>query len=152
MLRKVQQIEKRTGYFMILSKLIPHARIAAISLSAERRLKISKELTSKASGIVRDKVPGKPIIMKRPMVEAGTPLIINWAILTNRPMVSTKEKTIHAKKNAVRKDVKTYRSIIFIYFSSVRAFDVNFKPPVFGIAAYKIRLNLGARKTITLYA
>jgi hypothetical protein len=65
------------GYFMTLSKLMPQARIAEISLSAESRLKMSRELTRRESGMVKANVPGKPINMKVPIVERGTPLMIN---------------------------------------------------------------------------
>jgi hypothetical protein len=64
--------------------------------------------------MVKAKVPGKPISMKVPIVERGTPLMINCAILTSRPIVRTKEKTIQARKNAVKKEVKMYRSMSFI--------------------------------------
>ena len=47
----VQKIAKRTGHFMTESRLIPQARIAEISLSADIREKTRMELTSSARGI-----------------------------------------------------------------------------------------------------
>ena len=90
------------------------ARIAAISLSADRRLKTRSALTSKAIGTVSVSVSGKPTSKKRPIARNGSPSISKRVIRTRRPIVSTNDSTSQARKNAARKACKTYRSMIFI--------------------------------------
>ena len=58
---------------MTVSRLTPHARMAAISLSADRREKTSTEATSSARGIVHCSVSGKLTNAKRPTRSTGMP-------------------------------------------------------------------------------
>ena len=69
----VQSRAKTTGQRMTVSRFTPHARMAAISLSAERRENTRMDDTSNANGTVHCIVSGKLTSAKRPTRSIGTP-------------------------------------------------------------------------------
>ena len=74
--RSVQSAANRTGYFITDTMFTPHARIAAISLSADMREKTSIELTSSASGMDHCSVSGSDTAQNSPTSDIGTPSIM----------------------------------------------------------------------------
>ena len=71
----VQQSPKTAGHFITVTRLIPQARIAAISLSAESRENTRIALTSSASGIDHCSVSGTDTAQNSPTSDIGTPSI-----------------------------------------------------------------------------
>ena len=108
-----QPSAKTAGHFMIVSRFMPHARIAAISLSAESRENTSTLDTSSDSGIVHCSVSGKLTAANRAISPAGMPSMMYPTICTIRPIVSTKLRTKNASAKLERNDPKTYLSIAF---------------------------------------
>ena len=69
----VQSTAKMRGQRMIVSRFTPHARIAAISLSADMREKTRMDATRSPIGIVHCIVSGKLTSAKRPTRSNGMP-------------------------------------------------------------------------------
>ena len=105
--------ENATGHFITDTRLTPHERIAAISLSALIRENTRTLETSSASGIVHCIVSGKLTSANCPMSAGDTPSRMNPTICTMSPIVSTNDSTRNASRKLDRKDPNTYRSIVF---------------------------------------
>ena len=101
------------GHFITDRRFTPHARIAAISLSALILEKTSTLATRSASGIVHCIVSGKPTSANWPMSDGETPSRMNPTICTISPTVMTNESTRNASRKLERNDPNTYRSIVF---------------------------------------
>ena len=69
----MQSSANASGQRMTVSRFTPHARMAAISLSAERRENTRMDDTSSAIGTVHCIVSGKLTSAKRPTRSIGTP-------------------------------------------------------------------------------
>ena len=98
---------------MIDSRFTPHARIAAISLSALMREKTRTLATRSASGIVHCIVSGKLTSANCPMSEGETPSRMKPTIWTISPIVMTNDRTRNASRKLERKDPNTYLSMVF---------------------------------------
>ena len=93
---------------------MPHALIAAISLSAERREKTSTLETRSASGIVHCNVSGKLTMANFPTRDGAIPSSMKPTIWTRSPMGSTNVSTSADSAKLDRNAPNTYLSIVFI--------------------------------------
>ena len=95
-------------------RFTPHARIAAISESADILEKTSTDDTSSASGIVHCIVSGKHTRANLPTSSSGMPESMYPTICTIRPIVRTNDSTRNASRKDVKNDPKIYRWSVFI--------------------------------------
>ena len=71
--RSVHTSPKTSGHFITVSRLMPQARIAEISLSTDIREKTRIELTRSASGIDHCSVSGRDTMQNSATSDIGTP-------------------------------------------------------------------------------
>jgi hypothetical protein len=101
--KKESNSDMSTGVRIICARLTPHASMALISLSPERRPKTSIVVTRAAMGIEYDSVPGSAPLKNSSTITMDIPLAMYCVTLNINATDITKLNMSNASRNVVMK-------------------------------------------------